>query len=188
MQDTAELTRSARGKLFLSQVQLAKLLGVHPMTVSRWERGILAPSAYQIEFLEVFKRAEVKVPLLYRWVGACAQPYEVTNALYLILKSAFDFAWRPVSKAQKVGDLRVALGLKQFQLASLMGVSEEVIRDWEHGGAISNRHYQRLKVFQRAVRRVPTIGDQLSRSKDIEFVMYQLFHAAYGQGKVNPYA
>lgn len=33
--------QQVRQKLNLSQVQLAQLLGVHPLTVSNWERGVL---------------------------------------------------------------------------------------------------------------------------------------------------
>jgi molybdopterin-binding protein len=31
----------------LTQSRLAALVGVHPMTVSKWERGVLAPNAHQ---------------------------------------------------------------------------------------------------------------------------------------------
>ncbi len=34
--------KRARRRLSLSQVELAEKLGVHPMTVSRWERGVVA--------------------------------------------------------------------------------------------------------------------------------------------------
>jgi transcriptional regulator with XRE-family HTH domain len=37
---TAEQLKRARKALGLEQVELAKRLGVHPMTVSKWERGI----------------------------------------------------------------------------------------------------------------------------------------------------
>lgn len=47
-------TREALG---LSQTELAALLGVHPMTVSRWERGVLKPTPYQRALLEAFYRA-----------------------------------------------------------------------------------------------------------------------------------
>jgi molybdopterin-binding protein len=40
-----------RKRLGLSQVRLAEILGVHPMTVSRWERGRLEPSVRQRELL-----------------------------------------------------------------------------------------------------------------------------------------
>jgi transcriptional regulator with XRE-family HTH domain len=37
---TAEQLKRARKALDLEQTQLARKLGVHPMTVSKWERGI----------------------------------------------------------------------------------------------------------------------------------------------------
>ena len=37
---TAEQLKRARKALVLEQTELAKRLGVHPMTVSKWERGI----------------------------------------------------------------------------------------------------------------------------------------------------
>lgn len=46
-----------RRKLGLSQKELAELVGAHPMTVSKWERGVLAPSEHQRRLLERFARA-----------------------------------------------------------------------------------------------------------------------------------
>lgn len=46
-----------RKKLGLSQAQLAQLLGVHALTVSKWERGLLQPSPYQASLLESFAKA-----------------------------------------------------------------------------------------------------------------------------------
>jgi molybdopterin-binding protein len=40
-----------RVRLNLSQKQLGELLGVHVMTVSKWERGILEPSEHQKRIL-----------------------------------------------------------------------------------------------------------------------------------------
>lgn len=40
-----------REKLGLNQNELAALLGVHPVTVSKWEREKGKPSAYQIGIL-----------------------------------------------------------------------------------------------------------------------------------------
>ena len=36
-----------RAKLGLTQVRLAEVTGVHPMTVSKWERGVLRPTRHQ---------------------------------------------------------------------------------------------------------------------------------------------
>jgi len=46
-----------RSRLGLSQRQLAELVGAHAMTVSRWERGILRPSAHQQRLLRSLVRA-----------------------------------------------------------------------------------------------------------------------------------
>src|SRR6266516_4269473 len=38
--------RDLRGQLGLTQIALAGRLGVHPMTVSKWERGVSKPSEH----------------------------------------------------------------------------------------------------------------------------------------------
>lgn len=43
-----------RTALGLSQVQFAQLFGVHFMTISKWERGVVAPSTYQIALMKQF--------------------------------------------------------------------------------------------------------------------------------------
>jgi DNA-binding transcriptional regulator YiaG len=43
----AEQVKAARLNLGLEQVEFAGLLGVHPITVSRWERGHAMPSPWQ---------------------------------------------------------------------------------------------------------------------------------------------
>lgn len=61
--------RTLRRRLGLSQAALAELLGVHAMTVSRWERGLLAPNAHQRRVLKALAdageaglRAQPKAP------------------------------------------------------------------------------------------------------------------------------
>jgi transcriptional regulator with XRE-family HTH domain len=46
-----ETVRHTRERLGLSQARLAELLGVQQPTVSRWERGVLAPTEKQLEEL-----------------------------------------------------------------------------------------------------------------------------------------
>jgi DNA-binding transcriptional regulator YiaG len=56
-----EQIASLRKSLGLSQVEFGLLFDAHPMTVSKWERGVLQPSAYQQALLLQFKRtADVK--------------------------------------------------------------------------------------------------------------------------------
>lgn len=50
-------TKALRERLNLSQKALAELLGVHAMTVSKWERGVLAPSAHQRRMLRALTGA-----------------------------------------------------------------------------------------------------------------------------------
>ena len=46
----------ARRRAGLTQARLARLLGVHPITVSKWERGVLAPNARQTAILAALGR------------------------------------------------------------------------------------------------------------------------------------
>jgi len=45
-----------RQDLQMSQVEFAQLFGVHFMTASRWERGILEPTPYQMALMEQFRK------------------------------------------------------------------------------------------------------------------------------------
>lgn len=49
--------RVLRDRLGLAQRELAGLVGVHAMTVSKWERGVLAPSAHQRSILRALSAA-----------------------------------------------------------------------------------------------------------------------------------
>ncbi len=78
-----------RRALGLSQVEFARLFGVHFMTVSKWERGIVSPTAYQVALMHEFRRAteveqaKVNEQLKNLLVGA-----GVIAALFFLLKSA----------------------------------------------------------------------------------------------------
>ena len=54
-----------RQRLGLTQVRLAELTGVHAMTVSKWERGVLRPSRHQREILTVLARGVAVPPQLF---------------------------------------------------------------------------------------------------------------------------
>jgi len=46
---------SLRRSLGLSQVEFGQLFGAHSMTVSKWERAVLKPTAYQIALMRQFQ-------------------------------------------------------------------------------------------------------------------------------------
>ena len=48
----AQLTRKLRLRLGVSQVQFAKLVNVHPQTISDWERNCRNPDAWQTALME----------------------------------------------------------------------------------------------------------------------------------------
>ncbi|TAH35108.1 MAG: helix-turn-helix domain-containing protein [Planctomycetota bacterium] len=55
--DAAAIARLRR-RLRLTQPALARILGVHAMTVSKWERGVLRPSRHQLAILDAVARGE----------------------------------------------------------------------------------------------------------------------------------
>lgn len=50
-----DITRT-RKLLGLTQEEFARLFDVHPITVSKWERGVSVPSPYQAGLIEHFER------------------------------------------------------------------------------------------------------------------------------------
>ena len=48
---TDEMKLEIRGKLGVTQVGLARLIGVCPLTVSRWERDVQQPRGYNLDKL-----------------------------------------------------------------------------------------------------------------------------------------
>ena len=47
--------KALRGQLGLNQVEFAQLAGVHPITVSKWERNEATPTPYQSALFEQFR-------------------------------------------------------------------------------------------------------------------------------------
>lgn len=65
-----------RKAIGLSQAEFGQLFGAHAMTVSKWERGVSHPSAYQLALMEQFqhtaekKEAEAKEQVKQLLIGA----------------------------------------------------------------------------------------------------------------------
>lgn len=78
---------SLRKKLGLSQTQFGNLFGVHPMTVSKWERGLLKPTDYQSALMSEFEKA-TKTNEVRDTLGAVLIGTGIAAALYLLLKNS----------------------------------------------------------------------------------------------------
>jgi len=57
--DAAQIV-ALRQALGLSQGQFGQLFGAHAMTVSKWERGLLSPNAYQQALMAQFRQTADK--------------------------------------------------------------------------------------------------------------------------------
>lgn len=74
----SSLIVALRHDLRLSQSEFGQLFGAHAMTVSKWERAVLSPSAYQQALMQQFRRtaddqkAEDKVKNLLVGAGVVA--------------------------------------------------------------------------------------------------------------------
>lgn len=75
-----------RRDMSLSQPEFGQLFGVHPMTVSKWERGVLEPTEYQFalmrEFLKAIQDEKAKQTIKAVLIGA-----GIAAALLLLLEA-----------------------------------------------------------------------------------------------------
>ncbi len=81
---------AVRSAVGLTQGQLAQLLGVHPLTVSKWERSVLVPSPYQAALLHAFREAARRAPDVGARAALLIAVEGVPVALYTLLHAAFD--------------------------------------------------------------------------------------------------
>jgi len=86
---TGKQVSELRQKLGLSQAQLAQLLGVHSLTVSKWERNILVPTPHQEELLSSFAKARRAQKTIGEEVAELLLTAGVVVALYTLLEAAF---------------------------------------------------------------------------------------------------
>ena len=89
--------KQVRSHLELSQAELATILGVHWVTVSKWERGVLAPDPYRDALLVRFSEASAKREFGDS-VARALIGQGVAAALFLLLKAAFEDAQEPLDK------------------------------------------------------------------------------------------
>ena len=90
-----------RVALGLTQAQFAAVLGVHSITVSKWERGLLAPSPYQAALMTSFAQSQQQAPELGMMVGGLLVAAGVGAALFALLKPAFETTAPPTRKRRR---------------------------------------------------------------------------------------
>jgi putative transcriptional regulator len=82
-----ESITNLRKRLKLNQMEFGNLLGVHPMTISKWERGTLAPNHYQSALMQEFAKAADKQDVR-DTVGSLLLGAGIAAALLLLLSKA----------------------------------------------------------------------------------------------------
>lgn len=87
---TADAISSIRNDLGLSQAKFAELLGVHPVTVSKWERGVLSPNSHQVALIQKFSEASEKNEEIGETAESLLVTAGVALALYALLDAAFN--------------------------------------------------------------------------------------------------
>jgi len=87
---TSDEIKAIREGLGLTQAQLAQLLGVHPITISKWERGVAPPQPYHAALLSSFRAARRRSPDVGSFVIGLLVGAGVGVALYHLLKAAHE--------------------------------------------------------------------------------------------------
>jgi transcriptional regulator with XRE-family HTH domain len=84
-----ENIRRVRKALGLSQANFANLLGIQPVTVSKWERGVTSPTLYQAELIKSFGKAVERKPSVSEMVAGLLVAGGIIVALSALLNAAF---------------------------------------------------------------------------------------------------
>lgn len=82
--DITKLRRDLR----LTQLEFAQLFGVHHITASKWERGELKPTGYQIALMTDFRQGLKNDPNVANLLSAMLVGSSITNALFMLLHRA----------------------------------------------------------------------------------------------------
>ncbi len=77
-----------RKALRLTQQEFAQLFGVHHMTASKWERGELKPTGYQLALMADFRQGLKNDPNVSELLSAMLVGSSITNALFMLLHRA----------------------------------------------------------------------------------------------------
>jgi putative transcriptional regulator len=81
-----------RRRLDLTQAQLAQMLGVHAMTVSKWERGDAVPTPYNVQQLRLLDKgsANLNHDEFGEFLGLLAMGLAVAALAFLVMRAVAD--------------------------------------------------------------------------------------------------
>ncbi len=85
--DPSDITKLRRD-LKLTQLEFAQLFGVHHMTASKWERGELKPTGYQLALMTDFRQGLKNDPNVANLLSAMLVGSSITNAVFMLLHRA----------------------------------------------------------------------------------------------------
>jgi molybdopterin-binding protein len=106
---------SLRRRLGLTQTQLARITGVHAMTVSRWERGVLRPGRFQKGILAALeaaaggRRRAAEAEELAGWLNSAY--VDVTEVEGMKLSASNVFRGKVVELTEGPVSARVVIGI-----------------------------------------------------------------------------
>lgn len=87
---THEELKTIRGNLKMTQHQLSQLLGVHPITVSKWERGRIPVPPYHGTLMKSFAEAYKKHPDVGKRAITVLMWGGIGPALYCLFRAAYE--------------------------------------------------------------------------------------------------
>ena len=107
--------RRLRDNLGYTQARLAAILGVHPLTVSRWECGTLAPTPVGLRLLHAIQSAlslePVQLPVRLASIGA--DPIRELTAIFVVLHPDLARVVKPLRARSLRGQIRASGGLDE---------------------------------------------------------------------------
>lgn len=86
---TSDEIKGLRTELSLTQSQFAQLLGVHQLTVWKWEHDKLQPQPYQAGLMQSFQKAAKASPDMGNMIANALVGAGIGMALFILLKAAF---------------------------------------------------------------------------------------------------
>ncbi|MGN1040509.1 MAG: InlB B-repeat-containing protein, partial [Candidatus Fimimonas sp.] len=115
--DFSENFKLLRRTSDVTQAELSDALGIHPQTVSKWERGVSLPDISKLGELAVALKTSLEKLLA---LPESDEPVEIVP---------FD----AVRLGEAIAEKRRALGESQQQLAAVVNVSSDAVSRWERG-------------------------------------------------------